>query len=381
MSAKVLIVDDEEGNLIVCEAVCGETFDLITAANADAALELMRQHEVGVIVADQRMPGMNGVELLERVRNEYPDTVRLLMTAYTDMPAAIDSINRGHVRRYLKKPWKPEELKADIQEALDWYHTNRRLHELEQRLIQTERVYALGIVAAGIGHELRNPIGWISSNLQHSMAELSEVHELLAKQPGYDRLISIKVEEVSASLTDATTGVQRVQEIVSGIEMSTVRPSGEPEVVSLADVVKLSLRLVGGPLKRSARLELDIEGAPRVKGSSTQLSQIVLNLLVNAFQAVADQAPNRRIVSARIRADAEFAHLEIADAGPGVAESDAERIFHPFFTTKPGVGSGLGLAISRRIAEELGGRLTVERDEALGGARFRLSVALREARR
>lgn len=381
MSAKVLIVDDEEGNLIVCEAVCGETFDLITAANAEAALELMRQHEVGVIVADQRMPGMNGVELLERVRNEYPDTVRLLMTAYTDMPAAIDSINRGHVRRYLKKPWKPEELKADIQEAIDWYYTNRRLHELEQRLIQTERVYALGIVAAGIGHELRNPIGWISSNLQHSMAELSEVLELLAKQPGYDRLISIKVEEVSASLTDATTGVQRVQEIVSGIEMSTVRPSGEPEVVSLADVVRLSLRLVGGPLKRSARLELDIEGAPQVKGSSTQLSQIVLNLLVNAFQAVADQAPNRRIVSARIRADAEFAHLEIADGGPGVAESDAERIFHPFFTTKPGVGSGLGLAISRRIAEELGGRLTVGRDDALGGAQFRLSLALGAPRR
>ncbi|MET0413146.1 MAG: ATP-binding protein, partial [Polyangiaceae bacterium] len=153
------------------------------------------------------------------------------------------------------------------------------------------------------------------------------------------------------------------------------------EVVSLADVVRLSLRLVGGPLKRSARLELDIEGAPSVKGSSTQLSQIVLNLLVNAFQAVADQAPNRRIVSARIRADAEFAHLEIADAGPGVAESDAERIFHPFFTTKPGVGSGLGLAISRRIAEELGGRLTVERDDALGGARFRLSLALGAARR
>jgi C4-dicarboxylate-specific signal transduction histidine kinase len=378
MSAKVLIVDDEEGNLIVCEAVCGETFELLTAHDAEHALELMRQHEVGVVVADQRMPGMSGVELLERIRIDYPDTVRLLMTAYTDMPAAIDSINRGQVRRYLKKPWKPEELKAELQEALDWYHATRRLHELEQRLIQTERVYALGIVAAGIGHELRNPIGWISTNLSHSMAELGEVIDLLAKQPGYDRLISIKVEEVSASLTDASTGVQRVQEIVSGIELSTVKPTGEPEVVPLADVLRLSLRLVGGPLKRSARLELDIEGSPRVRGSSTQLSQIVLNLLVNAFQAVADQPSNRRIVNARIKSDGRFAELEVADAGPGVAESDAERIFHPFFTTKPGVGSGLGLAISRRIAEELGGRLEVSRDEKLGGACFRLSLALEQ---
>jgi C4-dicarboxylate-specific signal transduction histidine kinase len=107
----------------------------------------------------------------------------------------------------------------------------------------------------------------------------------------------------------------------------------------------------------------------------------VLNLLVNAFQAVADQAPDRRIVSARIRSDEGFAHLEIADAGPGVADCDSERIFHPFFTTKPGVGSGLGLAISRRIAEELGGRLTVGRDAVLGGAQFRLSLALGVARR
>lgn len=376
MSAKVLVVDDEEGNLIVCEAVLSDAFEVLTAPSAAQALELMRKHEVGVVIADQRMPHMSGVELLEKIRHDYPDTVRLLMTAYTDMPAAIDSINRGQVRRYLKKPWSPPELKAEIQDSMDWYQANRRLHELEQRLIQTERVYALGIVTAGIGHELKNPIGWIASNVQHSLGELGEIAELLAKQPHADPSLTLKVDEVSASLTDAASGVQRIQEIVSGIELSTVRPTGESELVSLADVLKLSLRLVGGPLKRSAKLDLELTAEPRVRGSSTQLSQIVLNLLVNAYQAVAEQPPSRRLVCARLRTQGGVAELEIADAGRGVADGDRERIFHPFFTTKPGVGSGLGLAISRRIAEELGGKLEVDRDEKLGGALFRLRLGV-----
>jgi C4-dicarboxylate-specific signal transduction histidine kinase len=208
------------------------------------------------------------------------------------------------------------------------------------------------------------------------LSELAEVSELLAIQAGQGPELSVKVEEVRAALSDATNGVERVQEIVSGIEMSMVKPTSELDVVELAEVLRLSLRLVGGPLKRSARLDIDIDSAPRVRGSSTQLSQIVLNLLVNAFQAVAEQPPERRVVSARLHSEGGFAQLEIADAGPGVAEADSERIFDPFFTTKPGVGTGLGLAISRRIAEELGGKLLVSRDPVLGGAVFRLSLAL-----
>jgi C4-dicarboxylate-specific signal transduction histidine kinase len=146
--------------------------------------------------------------------------------------------------------------------------------------------------------------------------------------------------------------------------------------VPLAEVLRLSLRLVGGPLKRSARLDLELSSSPRVRASSTQLSQIVLNLLVNAFQAVAEEPAHKRVVAVRLRSRGDFAELEVADAGPGVPAADSERIFDPFFTTKPGVGTGLGLAISRRIASELGGTIEVLRDPLLGGALFRLTLAL-----
>jgi C4-dicarboxylate-specific signal transduction histidine kinase len=372
MSVKVLFVDDEESNLLVYEAVCGDDFDVLTASSGTLALELMRVHEVAVVVSDQRMPLMSGVELLERVHAEFPETVRVLITAYSDAHAAIDAINRGRVRRYLKKPWEPGELKAELLDGIERYQTQRRLQELERRLIQTERVYALGIVAAGIGHELRNPISWISTNLQHSLAELVELGAMLAESSS--EAASTKLEEVRASLQDANAGTERVIEIVSAIQLSMVRSSSENEVVDLEEVARLALRLVEGDLRRAAHVELEVRGNTKVNGSRTQLCQIVVNLLVNAAHAVAKVPLASAVIRVEIMSDAEQVCLEVADCGPGVPDQDRERIFDPFFTTKPGVGTGLGLAISRKIATELGGSLDVGRDPRLGGASFRLRL-------
>jgi two-component system NtrC family sensor kinase len=378
MSVKVLFVDDDEGNLLVSEAVCGDDFEILTARTGAVALELMRSNEVGVIVCDQRMPEMSGVDLLEKVQAEFPDSVRLLVTAYADIGAAIDAINRGRVRRYLKKPWEPEELKAEVADALERYQTRRRLRELERRLIQTERVYALGIVAAGIGHELRNPISWITTNLQHSLAELGELGEALKANDALRA--SGRVDEIRAALSDASMGAERVAEIVSAIQLSMVRPAGESEIVDLEDVVHLALRLVEGELRRAGKLDLQVSGSPRVRGSRTQLSQIIVNLLINAIHAVSTLPPADAVIAVRIGTDGKLASLEVADCGTGVPEQDRERIFDPFFTTNTGVGTGLGLAISRRIAAELGGALEVERDARLSGAVFRLTLPAQASR-
>ncbi len=372
MSGKVLFVDDDQDNLAVCEAVCGDEFEVLTATSGVLALELMRAHEVAVVVSDQRMPYMSGVELLEKIGAEFPDTVRILVTAYSDVHAAIDAINRGRVRRYLKKPWEPDELRAEVNDAIERYLTQRRLKELERRLIQTERVYALGIVAAGIGHELRNPMSWISTNVQHSLAELSELGPALAA--GNTALAAAKLEEIRAALLDANTGAERMLEIVSAIQLSTVRPSGENELVDLEEVVRLALRLVEGDLRRAAHVDLEVVGVAHVSGSRTQLSQIVVNLLVNSIHAVSKLSPAQAVIRVRVACDDRLASVEVADSGPGVPEQDLERIFDPFFTTKPGVGTGLGLAISRKIAAELGGSLHAGRDARLGGAVFSLSL-------
>jgi C4-dicarboxylate-specific signal transduction histidine kinase len=374
MTAKVLFVDDDEANLVVCEAVCSDEFDVLVAADAVSALELMRSNEVGVIISDQRMPEMTGVELLEVVRERHPEAVRLLITAYSNTPAAVDAINRGQVRRYLKKPWEPQELKAEVRQALEWYHTQRRIEQLERRLTQTERVYSLGVIAAGIGHELKNPISWITGNLEHTLLRFDRLRKL-AEEPNIDpSALRREVDQISDTIGDAKQGADRVCEIVQGIKMSVVQPSAEVVPVDLEEVLRLTLRLVSGELRRRARVAVNASGHAFVRGSSTQLSQIVLNLLVNALQAVNKDEVKTKQVAVRLFREGPNIRLEVADSGSGVPEEDRERIFDPFFTTKPGVGSGLGLAISRKIAEDFGGSLGVSRDRELGGAVFQLSL-------
>lgn len=381
MNSKVLFVDDDEANLAVCEAVCADEFDVLVASGAEPALELMREHEVAVIISDQRMPEVTGVELLEMVRERYPNTVRLLITAYSNTPAAIDAINRGRVRRYLRKPWEPEELKAEVRQALEWYGTQRRLEQLERRLTQTERVYALGVIAAGIGHELKNPISWVSGNLEHSLMRFDRLRGLARAKDADSEAMLWEIDKIVDALNDAKVGTDRVCEIVQGIKMSMTQPSVELLPVDLDEVLRLALRLVAGDLRRHAELEVDVQCKARVLGSSSQLSQIVLNLLVNAMQAVSARSVSVKRVAARILPAEGNVRVEIADSGPGVSAEDSKRIFDPFFTTKPGVGSGLGLAISRKIAQELGGSLEVTRDPQLGGAAFCLTLPrMRDAR-
>jgi two-component system, NtrC family, sensor kinase len=372
MNPKILFVDDDEANLIVFEAACSEEFSVLLASSADDALEHMAKEEVGVIVADQKMPGTTGVELLERVREQYPDTVRMLITAYSDIQAAIGAINRGRVRRYLRKPWEPGELKAELTDALDIYAMSRKVSALEVRLRETERVYALGVVVASIAHELRNPMMLVTTGLAYLESELRKLRELPAAGAFKSR-----IDEMAASLVDTKTGVDGVLDIVRGIELPTKSEPGLlTETTDFAEVLRLSLRLVSAEIKRCASLELDVTGAPRVNASPTKLGQVVLNLIVNALQAVNTRPRNENVICVRLRSQSGFAVLEVADNGVGIGDADRDRIFDPFFTTKAGLGTGLGLAISKKIVEELDGTLVVDKDPRLGGACFVVRLPL-----
>ncbi|MET0794498.1 MAG: ATP-binding protein [Polyangiaceae bacterium] len=371
MKAKVLFVDDDESNLIVCQEACGDEFSVLTADGAETALQLLAEHEIGAIIADQRMPGTTGVALLERVHQDYPDTVRLLITAYSDIHAAIDAINRGHVRRYLKKPWLPEELRNEVRDAMGSYRMKREREALEVRLRETERVYALGVVAASIGHELKTPISWINDNLTYMQRELKQLHK-----PIEPERLSALLAEVDASLGDTRAGVERLMEIVRGIETASRVRSAGAELVDLSEVLRLSLRLISSEVRRSASLEVNVVGTPKVSGSSTKLGQVMLNLLINAIQALALHPREERAISVRLWQEDESAVFQVADNGTGVPPESERKIFDPFFTTKD-FGSGLGLAISRRIVDEAGGELSVSVDSQLGGACFtvRLPIA------
>ena len=354
----VLYVDDEPANLAVFEMSCGDSFEVVTAGSGAEALAIVREREVGVLLTDQRMPGMSGIDLAEAVRLEQPEAIRLLITGYSDLTAAVDAINRGQVRRYLKKPWELHELRSALRESLELYETTRRLHALEGRLFEVERVYALGVVAAGIAHELRNPLSWITANLSVLKEGLAALQtDLLAPTP--DTLsLARRLPEFLEAVGDAVEGASRITEIARGIELST-RSQRDDDLVDLNEVVTLTVRSVQGELRKRARLDLAIDVVPAVRGSRTKLGQVALNLLVNALQALPDRPRAENLVSVRLFASEGSVRLEVQDNGAGVPPEVRSRLFDPFFTTKKQGGTGLGLAISKKIAEEHGGQIGV----------------------
>ncbi|HVR21326.1 MAG TPA: hybrid sensor histidine kinase/response regulator, partial [Polyangiaceae bacterium] len=270
---------------------------------------------------------------------------------------------------YIRKPWESEELKATIRDAFDVYEMGKKLRLLERRLTNTERIYSLGVIAASIGHELRNPISGILAGLQAAKVDLDELDQSGASQEAV-RASSCNLRDALGDVSESAT---RVRDIIQGIELSA-RVQTELRVVDLGEVLRLALKLVYMELRRTASLKLDVSSPARVSGTKTKLGQVVLNLLVNAVHAVGPGNPSKQTIAVRLVSRESSVVLEVSDSGPGVNDRDRERIFDPFFTTKADAGTGMGLAISRAIALELGGTLEVDRDPELGGALFRLRL-------
>jgi len=134
MEIGVLYVDDEINNLNSFKAAFRRDFEIYTASSAKEGRKILDSYEIGVIITDQRMPGMTGIEFLESILPIYPDTIRILLTGFSDINAVMDAINRGQVYKYLVKPWQNDELKMYIENALEIYHLRKENKELARKL-------------------------------------------------------------------------------------------------------------------------------------------------------------------------------------------------------------------------------------------------------
>jgi len=131
----VLYVDDEENNLFSFKATFRLKYNVFTAISGDAALKILDEKEVHIIITDQRMPGMTGVEFLEKVLVKFPDPMRILLTGYADMGAVVDAVNKGKIFHYLAKPWNEEELDLTINRAYEKYLEKVQLKEMNEKLV------------------------------------------------------------------------------------------------------------------------------------------------------------------------------------------------------------------------------------------------------
>lgn len=373
LPVRVLYVDDDRANLVAFRAIAEPHYEVLTARSADEALATLdRVRDIAILITDQRMPGMSGIDLCERARATHPDTVRMLVTAYSDLTAAVSAINRGHVSRYLNKPWNADELLAVLRDAAERYRLSMTVQRLQIRISESERIYALGVLTASIGHELRTPLGIVVTNIEYVRRAIETISSQLEGSGLED--VQAELAEAESALTDAGDGAQRLVEVVDGIGLSARKEPPSRQPVDVAHVLRSVLRLLRGEAQSRARLIVDLGSAPQVVGSPTRIGQVLLNLVLNALQAMPSRPPDSNQVRIALSQRDGKAVLEVSDNGIGIEPTQLKRIFDPFFTTKH-KGTGLGLAISRQIVEEMGGKITVESELGVG-TRFIVSWPL-----
>jgi signal transduction histidine kinase len=236
-------------------------------------------------------------------------------------------------------------------------HDRREVVELRGHLVTSGRLAAVGELAAGIAHEINNPIAFIRANLsqlQRNWEELSK--RLPARSPGEEPDVDL-VEEGEELIAECIEGVERTVRIVQDVRGLAHAGSRETESVDPNELLDRSLRVIEPQLHYGIRIERDLQSVPPVHGSAAQLQQVFLNLLLNARQAIEEEG----VIRVSTRADETTVSILIEDDGCGIAQEDCDRIFDPFFTTKPaGVGTGIGLAISFQIIENHEGKILVE---------------------
>jgi PAS domain S-box-containing protein len=236
--------------------------------------------------------------------------------------------------------------------------------DAQHQLLLADRLAALGMLVAGIGHEINNPAAYVSLGVQQIARHLRSA----PLQP--PEAARATVERVLPILDDVAAGVHRIAEIVGELKLFSRPDADTAGPVDLNSVVRSAAALVQAELRSRARLSLDLEELPPSPGSWSRLSQVALNLLINAAQAIAPGAAERNEVVVSTRRIGDEVRVIVRDSGAGIPAAALQRIFDPFYTTKPqGEGTGLGLAISYDIVRRLGGTINVE-SEVGRGSRF-----------
>jgi two-component system sensor histidine kinase/response regulator len=338
---KILYVDDEENNLISFKASFRHQYHITTAISAVKAEELLEGENYHLIIADQRMPQITGVQFFERIREKYPDPLRVLMTGYADINAAIDAINKAGVFQFLYKPWEPTLVENVVTQAYEIYRTRV---ELKQRNLELEKAYEeLDKFVYSASHDLRAPLMSVLGITNLALMETD-----VSSQNEYLELIRQSVKKLDIF-------------IISIIDYyKNARGQAEISVINFEELineVKSSILFLPefGNIEIESRINQEIE----YKSDLIKLRIIFNNLITNAvkFQDRSKQQ-SKLLISVDVT-DFEL-RIVFADNGVGIREADLERIFKMFYRADvENSGSGIGLYIVNEAVKKLGGKISV----------------------
>ena len=384
MSGRILVVDDER--LILDLAVMLLTtrgYEVITAENGEECLDVVARENPPLVLLDYMMPGMDGMTTLRELRQRYPDTYVIMLTGKGNEQVAVEVMKAG-AADYVLKPFGNQDLidrienvlrirrieihnrelrlererllseLEDMNSELEGWNTElerrveERTRELEQvnaEKLQAEKLASLGHLAAGMAHEIRNPLNAISLFTQMLKPALADD----AERSGYlDRLLS---------------EVDRIDNILIKLLAASNRPRGEAQQVSLFEVMERVLASFSEQIEaHGILLDQQLESRiPPIVADPAEIEQIFTNLFANAIYEMRGGGK----LGVRLAWDRDKARIDVSDTGQGIPAENLSKIFDPFFTTKP-KGTGFGLSVVLRIVKTYQGQIKVKSEAGQG---------------
>lgn len=393
--AEVLVVEDNHAMRRLLVTLLRSEFRVRAARDGAEALEAVAQHPPTVVLTDVMMPRLSGTDLCRELKGR-PETRAIpviLVTSKAEREMKIEGLELG-ADDYVTKPFHPRELLARVRALArrrlleqelarrnaELERALRELKEAEVQLVQAERLTAVGELAAGVAHEVNNPVNFAMNSLdtlRSSVADLARYADAVADTDWSDvegarraaaalRALGeeIGLGELAGTLRElieiVNEGLERTYRLVADLRDFGAGGPRQRGAVDLRSTVDSTLRLLQAELRRAnVRVERSYDPElPVLEGERAALNQLCLNLLKNGLQALEKTGGT---VTVTIRREGPRVLLRVHDDGPGIPRETQEKLFEPFFTTKaPGKGTGLGLAICRRVVESHGGEIRVD---------------------
>ena len=375
--------------------------EVVVARDGGEAWALFAGGEFFFVVTDWMMPEMDGVELIRRIRGRpdkgYPFVI--LLTGRSQMEDLVLGMEAG-ADDFVCKPFDHNELRVRvrageriIQLEQTLAEQNRQLREAQAALVQNEKLASLGQLAAGVAHEVNNPLAYVTNNVSVLREDMQAAMGLLETYRGARASLPPEVAAEAArqeaeidlpfiqenyvrQFDKSLEGLKRVRDIVLNLRDFARLDEAEVKEADLNAAIESTVEIIRHEMKKkSLRFETDFGHLPPVLCHPGKINQVFLNLLINAVHAC-DEGGEIRVWT-RAEPGGEGVVIAVRDDGKGIAPEHLPRIFDPFFTTKPvGQGSGLGLSVSYGILRDHGGRLEAE-SEVGKGTTFRVRLPLK----
>ncbi|HNX90695.1 MAG TPA: response regulator [Candidatus Omnitrophota bacterium] len=389
--SKVLVIDDDQSTLDILKFNLEKMgYACVISDKPKLTMDLAQKFDPDLFILDLIMPEISGIQLCHDIKANplFKDRPVIFLTAAEQESDKLQAFESGAVD-YIQKPFKVGELKVRIKNQLELYRNTKKLSELcndmerlaEQRakqLFHADRLATIGILAAGVAHEINNTTAFINGNVCTFDTFWKTIEPCLMANAGKDKeqdeRLKFIINETPKLIECMKEGVKRISRIVEVLRAFYRKEEVAKIPFNLKKCIDMSLQMCGKMI-RDRQITVKTEAKDTyVIGSAQQMEQVIVNLVVNGIDAMEkSQDPS---LTVKLYSENNQAHVEVIDTGTGIPDDIIKKIWDPFFTTKEtGKGTGLGLAIARSIVNDHGGEITVANCHG-GGAKFKITLSL-----